>query len=82
MKKGRLPRKKKKELKKKYKIIFGERVHMKVLTFDLKLSWTFLKFTEEQEQAKKRILNGFWIPEVYIDEINNLSHEENTTKTD
>lgn len=72
MKKGRLPRKKKKELKKKYKIIFGERVHMKVLTFTLNCKEMERRNREFEEMARDKIFNAFGVPRFYVDEINNL----------
>lgn len=72
MKKGRLPRKKKKELKKKYKIVFGERVHMKVLTFTVSCKEVEERHREAERLARDQVFNAFGVPRFCVDEINNL----------
>jgi glutaredoxin len=78
MKKGRLPRKKKKALKKKYKFLFGGKVGFKVLTFevqniDLKYNEHVKNLHLQQEAAERMILGAFGVPRTFIDEINFLT---------
>lgn len=80
MKKGRLPRKKKKELKKRYKIIFGERVHLKILTVTLSCKEVEQRHREAEEMARDKIFNAFGVPRFYFDEINHLDHLRNETR--